>query len=1007
MTDEREWQVRLQFLDEAQDYLATIAAALLGMSDRGLGQGAIDQTLRAAHSIKGGAAMMGFVPLSDLAHRLEDFLKVFRAGRGPQITSEIEALFLQTIAGMEQVATGHKQRQALTDEWLQTAIHPPFEQLQALIGELDPEDDTAALSVEAGEDMRVLMFETEVDACLKRLAAVLADQQSSVLREEFAIASQELGCLGEILDLPAFSSLCEGISLAIATSPAGESLQAIAAAALEAWQHSQALVLVGQFALLPAQFEAGSGAAFPVPAPEMAVESLALESLADFLGDTPFPEIPWEVGELSPELPQISQPLPELTAAELLPELPQISDLMPERVAVEADRQRETEEPDVPVSGTQWQPVAPAVGNLPEAAEATVRIPVRFLEGLSDRFGELNAERNGMVQQLRRLRELVELMHLRVRGLETANTQLRETYDQVATSAEVEQPGKVGDRLRLSGEPAPVSPPASSFISRFDLLEMDRYGEFHLLAREIMDSVVQLQEVADDIETALGEVESSQREVGRTARQMQSAIEQARMRMLKEILVRFPRLLRELSLSHGKQVDLVTRGSSTLVERSVLEKLEDPLLHLLRNAFDHGIEDPATRMARGKSPRGQIEIAAGYRGNQTVITVSDDGDGIPLDKVRARALQMGLSPMELEQATPAELVDLIFEPGFSTAAQVTALSGRGVGMDIVRSNLQALGGSVRVETEAGVGTRFILTVPISLSIARVLLVETQGLVMAILATAVEEMVLLRSLSLDQVANQEAILWEGNSVPLLRLSQRLQFSRPQPPVETESRPVIDEPLVLVVTHNDTPFALQIERYWGEQEVTTRNLHSPFALPQGFNGCAVLGGGRIVPLLDIEGLLNWMVATEPPVLPSFSLLPTPGDRRITVLIVDDSINVRRFLSMTLEKAGYRVEQAKDGQEALEKLQQSQQIQAVVCDIEMPRLDGFGFLAQSRSQSWGKNIPVVMLTSRSGIKHRELAQRLGAAAYFTKPFKEQDLLQVLAQLTAPTPVMISPAT
>jgi len=927
MVDEQEWKIRLQFLDEARDYLGEIESEVIGMSDRGLPRQSIDKVLRAAHSVKGGAAMMGFEPLSEIAHRIEDSFKVLRIGKS-EITTEVEGLLLKVIDTMGQVATKHKQQLKIEPIWLEENALLPFTRLQELLGELSSQDETAALSVEAGQDMHILMFETEVDMCLQRLERVLADRDTKVLREEFSIASQELGCLGEILDLPAFVTLCEGITETLAT--ATDNLREVAIAALDFWRRSQALVLVNQFALLPAQFSI--------------TPSIDTASITDLLLD--------ESIDASIEMPV--SPLPT--------EIPSIS--------TEA-----------------------------EADEVTVRIPVRYLKTLGDLVGGLNAERNGMRSQLQRMRDLVQLLGLRVNGLEQSNTQLRETYDRVATS--YEPLVTVGDR-RSNGVGS--SEASSTFANRFDLLEMDRYGEMHILSREIMDSVVQLQEVSTDIDTALSDTETTERELGRAALQIQTAIGQARMRLLDDILGRFPRMLRELSLTHGKQVELVVRGSSTLVERSMLEVLEAPLLHLVRNAFDHGIENPSTRVDRGKSPKGKIEIAAGYRGNQTVITVSDDGGGIDSAKVLTKALEMGLSQMELDHASDAELLDLIFEPGFSTVDRVTTLSGRGVGMDIVRSNLRSLGGNVRVETDLGKGTTFTLTVPMSLSITRVLLVESNGLMIGVPTSSIEEMMLLSTLEIhanpqtgmDAGRTLEVFDWEGYSVTLLRLSDRLNFTRPPQQIENITTPIVDQPLVLVVASDNIPFAFQVDRYWGEQEVTTRRIQSHFPLPEGFSGCAVLGGGRIVPLVDLDQLMAWSFSTD--VVPSRnrSLALGTRDRRTTVMVVDDSINVRRFLAMTLEKAGFRVEQAKDGQEAIEKLQIAKNVGAVVCDIEMPRLDGFGFLAQSRADQNSKDIPVIMLTSRSGIKHRDLAMRLGASAYFSKPFKEQELLSTLSQLT-----------
>ena len=959
---DREWEVRLLFLDEVKDFLAEIETEIIGLSDRGLQRAATNKILRAAHSMKGGAAMMGFHALSELAHRLEDFVKILQVNNQTAIAPEMESLFLAAIDNMGKTAEIHKQRQTPDHNWLQECINPPFNNLRELLGELSTQDEANLLSEESGEDMRVLMFATEVDACLERLTNVLADQNSQVLREEFELTSQEFGCLGEMLELPAFSSLCEQISSALAAKD--NNLHEVATLALEAWRRSQALVLVGQFQALPDRFAIA-------PSNPVAIPVLPnLPSLEEFPQKYPDFDLTYENNAVSIDQSSIN-----------LADLEDVKAIVPNLA----------------------KPNAKSVQNL----DATIRMPLRHLEALSDRFGELNAERSGLRLQLKRMRDLVQLLSTRMHGLEQSNAQLRGAYDRVITSSQPFLPLNTVIASELYPSSYPNRPSTNeTFLpdaNRFDLLEMDRYSEMHILSREIMDSVVQLQEVSSDLETALTDTEGTERELGRVARQMQTAIEQARMRMLSEILGRFPRLLRDLSVAHGKQVELVVRGSSTLVERSVLEVLEDPFLHLIRNAFDHGIETPEVRIMAGKPPKGKIEIAAGYRGNQTVITVSDDGNGVDFAKLRDRALQMGLTESDLEGSSETELLDLIFEAGFSTADRVTELSGRGVGMDVVRSNLNIIGGSIRVETEAGKGTTFILTVPVSLSIARVLLFESNGLQMAILTSSVEEILLIRDTSIYTVANQEVLDWEGYSVPLLRLGDRLHFSRPQNQIETENRPIVDEPLMLIVARNNVPFGLQVDRYWGEQEVTIRGVQSLIPMPNGFMGCAILGGGKLVPLVDIDNLLDWAIANvDAPPSKTPTLPFERNERRVTILVVDDSINVRRFLAMTLEKSGYRVEQAKDGHEAMEKLRKlqtlpkSSRVSAVICDIEMPRLDGFGFLVQSRSDDSCKDVPVVMLTSRSGAKHRDLAMGLGASAYFAKPFKDNELLETLSQLT-----------
>ncbi len=250
---DREWEVRLLFLDEMRDFLTDIETEVLGLSDRGLQRASANKILRAAHSMKGGAAMMGFDALSELAHQLEDFFKIVQADGRVTLNSEIEALFLEALDGMGKVAHIYRQRQPPDPEWIEQEISKPFRQLRDILGELSAQHEASLLSEEAGQDMRVLMFATEVDACLNRLTDVLADPQSQVLREEFLLTSQEFGCLGEMLELPAFTSLCQEISQALTSEDLD--LYAVTSSALEVWRRSQALVLVSQFQALPEHFE--------------------------------------------------------------------------------------------------------------------------------------------------------------------------------------------------------------------------------------------------------------------------------------------------------------------------------------------------------------------------------------------------------------------------------------------------------------------------------------------------------------------------------------------------------------------------------------------------------------------------------------------------------------------------------------------------------------------------------------------------------------------------------
>lgn len=901
MTSEREQQIRQRFLDEADEYLIHLEQGVLGLraSLQGQDRQNLDALLRTAHSLKGGSGMMGLMVLSQLAHLLEDSLKVLQV-RGLGVFDEtIETWLLQAVDELKQILQYNRQGEAWEESWLE--VHPlkAFPQLQTHLGTIDPEEEMQLLREEQDGNLAALLFETEVQESLDGLEIYLAQGDPSALAAHFEGLVTELMGLGEMLELPAFVQLCQDIQHQWEGDP--DRRGPIARAALEQWRHSQALILVGQTDLLP-----------------------------DRLGGASLPPIP--------------------------------------------------EEPPLPLSPPEEKTMGSTMANWQgPASQQSLRIPLKTLDRLGDLFGEITIERNGLALQLQNLRQLVDLLRQRLLHLQRYNQQLRTLYDGTPQRRTVAAGS--GDRGMID------------LLAQFDSLELDQFGDLHLLSQAMMENIVQLEEVSGDITLSLEDTERTGRELTRTTRQMQEAITQVRMRPLGDLLAAFPRAIRDWNVAYGKQVNLHLQGETTLIDRTILEALNEPLLHLLRNAFDHGIEGPDIRQQAGKPPQGRIEISAGYRGNRTWIQVRDDGGGIALEKVRQRAIAMGLSASDLAQVSERELLDLIFEPGFSTVDQVGDLSGRGVGMDVVRSKLQEVGGTVTVQTRPQQGTTFTLTVPFNLSIMRVLVVEVRGLLLAFPTNAIAEILLLSSLQVFPSGDQTVIDWDGSLLPLVACGDLLPFAHPPSALIADQTPLIDQGTVLLLNWGDQLVAVAVDRYWFEQEVTIRQVEGEIALPQGFAGCTILGDGRVLPLVDPQGLMErWeQIGAAPPIL-SPVIAEDTSDQNPCVLIVDDSVNVRRFLVFTLEKAGYQVEQAKDGLEALEILQQRHHIKAVICDIEMPRLDGYGFLARLRSQD--RQLPVMMLTSRSGEKHRQMATYLGANAYFSKPFREQELLQTLGQ-------------
>ncbi len=1003
MSQDRELEIRRQFLDEAQEYLDTLDRAILGMADHGLDGQRVNAALRAAHSIKGGAGMMGFQVLSELAHQLEDSFKVLKIDRGvaaelrqAQNASAVtlENLLLSGVGCLRQViefdrsSLARRQASFVDVNWLETEVHPVFEHLHTLLG--DPQEENAAsmLSPEDGQDIVPLLFETEVEGCLARLEAVLATPNQPCLREEVGILAQELGGLGEMLQLANFVQLCGSIAQALEDDGiSSEACVAIGQSALRSWRQAQAFALSGQYDQIPDRLNGRSIES------EFEVKEAAPLEFDDSIAAQPDDFAARNATDWFTEA---------LADAEIAVDDSGFTDY----AAVESPP-RST----AAINGVKVLEAEPETTVPDESQDATVRVPVRQLNNLNDLFGELTIDRNGLDLYLKRLRNLSNMLHDRVQTLDQVNAKLRTAYDRITVS-ETRSSGA----WRNSSQPNPQ--PNSSLVLRksgFDTLELDQYTDLHLLSQQVMETIVQIQEVNEDIELNLDDADQTARNLTKTSKQLQSGLTQLRMRPLSDVVDRFPRAVREWSLQYDKRVRFNVTGSNTLIDRNILESLNDPLMHLLRNAFDHGIEAPEVRQSRGKDPEGTIEIRAVHQGNRTLITVSDDGEGIPIAKIRDRAEQMGLDPVLLDAARDEELLSLIFEPGFSTSPQVTALSGRGVGMDVVRSNLKQIRGEISVNTQAGLGTTFTLSVPFTLSTVKVLLVESHGMLLAFPSDVVAELFLLQSNQIIQTPGSEVLDWQGNLVQYVRLQKWLQFNCPRAPHGFETPPTIANASVIIVNQSTQLFGIQIDRCWGEQEATIRRVEGNLPMPSGFSGCTILGDGRVVPLVNVPELLRWITSCErsqsdPAASPLSQLRASFADAdsnllrnraRLpistipTVLVVDDSINVRRFLALTLERSGYRVEQAKDGQDAIERLETGLTVQAVVCDIEMPRLDGYGFLTKAKSNPDLRELPILMLTSRSGEKHRKLAESLGASAYFSKPYNEQVLLRTLEQL------------
>ena len=568
-----------------------------------------------------------------------------------------------------------------------------------------------------------------------------------------------------------------------------------------------------------------------------------------------------------------------------------------------------------------------------------------------------------------------------------------------------------------------ISASASSAIADFDSLELDSYNQLYFSLQEIIEETVQLEEGVEDIAIFAGQ---SDRTIGSQRQmlgQMRNELMWVRMLPLDRILQRFPRTLRDLSSKYKKPVDLKLQGTGVLVDKAVLEKLADPLLHLLRNGFDHGIEAPEIRAQQGKSPTGSIEIRAYYQGNQTLIEVKDDGKGLDREGIKQKGIERGLiDAREADAATPEQLFELIFEPGFSTVDRVSELSGRGVGMNIVRSQVETLKGKISVTSAPGVGSTFTLRLPLTLTIAKLLVCSLGTTAFAIPSDSIEELVIPLPEQIESIDERNFLSLNGKLIPIYSLEKFLTYNCPVPSYDSSSNafktiaPPDDwaAPLLLL-RRGQQLFALEVVSLLSEQELVIKPYGKAIAAPIYSYGCTILSDGSLIPAFDGSALIGMILGEKqrPATISSYSenesLLSTvdPGNLNEniipkeqatalkTIMIVDDSTALRRTMALTLEKEGYRVVQKKDGKEALNGFKQNPELDLIICDVEMPVMNGFEFLGMRRRDSALAQIPTFMLTSRSGAKHRNLAQQLGADGYFTKPYVEQDFIREVERI------------
>ncbi|HZW12848.1 MAG TPA: Hpt domain-containing protein [Noviherbaspirillum sp.] len=645
--------------------------------------------------------------------------------------------------------------------------------------------------------------------------------------------------------------------------------------------------------------------------------------------------------------------------------------------------------PLVPLEANRPMPAMPAAATRAVAAPAgpvpMVRVRADILDRLVNQAGEVSIARSKLETEVGTLKmSLTEL---------TDNvTRLRDQLREIEMQAETQ----ITSRMAHSAD------------REFDPLEFDRFTRLQELTRMMAESVNDVSSVHQNLSRTLDSAVGDLSTQARLTRDLQQDLMRVRMVQFASISERLFRVTRQAAKEMDKRVNLDIRGSAVEIDRSVLEKMTGPFEHLLRNAIVHGIESRDERRAAGKSETGELRVEIRQEGNEVVIQFADDGRGLDLARIRSKAVHQGLLTNDTE-LSDEEVRNLIFHPGFSTAEEITELAGRGVGMDVVRSEAAALGGRVSTWSESGKGAQFTIRLPLTLAVTQVVLLTTGGKTYAVPSVLVEQVQQLKTNALAAAYNEGAVVWQGQRVPLYFMSALLGDNQASPVAQQYS------PLLILKSGNDR-VAVHIDEIIGNREVVVKNIGPQLARLIGIAGATVLGSGDIVLILNpvplaqraaheniraprltpsdapsSMGAVAEIAAHHQPSTPTSE--PVQGLRtQNIVMVVDDSLTVRRVTQRLLTREGYQVVLAKDGVDALEHLQ-SITPDVMLVDIEMPRMDGFDLTRNVRGDARTNHIPIIMITSRTASKHRNYALELGVNEYLGKPYQEDLLLSLIA--------------
>ena len=625
------------------------------------------------------------------------------------------------------------------------------------------------------------------------------------------------------------------------------------------------------------------------------------------------------------------------------------------------------EVPEAPVAATvapKVEPLAPQV----DAGADMVKVSAELLDDLVNLAGETSIFRGRIEQQVNDARVALNEM-------ETTIERMRDQLRRLDTETQ----GRILSRQQVDAE--------RSDYEEFDPLEMDRHSQLQQLSRALFESASDLLDLKETLDRRNQDAENLLQQQGRINTELQEGLMRTRMVPFERMLPRLKRIVRQVSSELGKDVEFIVGNAEGEMDRNVLERMAAPLEHMLRNAVDHGLESAEARIAAGKPAQGRITLDLSREGGDIIFDIRDDGAGVPLDAVRRKAIKRGLLAPDSD-ISDRDVLQFILQPGFSTAEKITQISGRGVGMDVVHEEVRQLGGSMSIDSVPGQGVHFRIRLPFTVSVNRALMVQCGEDQYAIPLNTIDGIVrvLPNELEGHYRLDPPTYKYAGQHYELCYLGELLKTST-RPKLLGQSLPLP----VLLVQCNERHIAVQVDAMAGTREIVVKSLGPQFAAVQGLSGATILGDGRVVLILDLLAPIRAMQARVPQ-QPLRQDAESEPHKPLLVLVVDDSVTVRKVTSRLLERHGMNVLTAKDGVDAMLLLEEHMP-DLMLLDIEMPRMDGFEVATQVRADERLQHLPIIMITSRTGQKHRDRAMAIGVNDYLGKPYQESVLLESIA--------------